>query len=491
MARGFRKRLLPALAAPLLALGGCAGDADEALGVAVVGAPSSPFETGSRLPLAAQLVRAASIEGLVGFDEQGRVVPALAERWIVTDDRLSYIFRLREGKWPDGKPLSGETASAVLRKTLADMRGTPLAEELGGIRAIIPRTGRVVEIQLDRPNPNLLQLLAQAELGLGRNGRGTGPLRLRREKDVALLIPVSPESRGLPADPEWSVRIRRVRLQAMPSVRAIAAFDAGEADVVLGGSQANYPLARGVGIARASVVIDPVAGLFGLIVTREEGLLARPENREALAMAIDRDALSSAIDAEGWTPTTRVAAAGAEGDTGAVGERWAGESLAERQARAGERIARWRAGGAAPRLRIALPAGPGSDLVFDRLAKDFGAIGVETRRVGSEGEAELRLVDAVARQNHLAWYLGQLSCATRRGACSSTADVVAARAAAEPDAVKRADLYADAEAELTRANAYIPLGPPLRWSLLRRGASGFAANRWSIHPLIALATIPK
>ena len=88
-------RLLPALA--LVALLGACGSKDdgEPLQVAFIGAPGSLFDRGLRLSPPAQQIRAATAEGLVALDADGEVVPALAERWIVTDDGLSYIFRLR------------------------------------------------------------------------------------------------------------------------------------------------------------------------------------------------------------------------------------------------------------------------------------------------------------------------------------------------------------------------------------------------------------
>ena len=41
-------------------------------------------------------------QGLVRFDATGNVVGGLAESWAVTDDGLSYIFRLAAGTWPNG-----------------------------------------------------------------------------------------------------------------------------------------------------------------------------------------------------------------------------------------------------------------------------------------------------------------------------------------------------------------------------------------------------
>ena len=43
----------------------------------------------------------ATAQGLVAFDAEGRIEPALAERWIITDDGLSIIFRIRRADWAD------------------------------------------------------------------------------------------------------------------------------------------------------------------------------------------------------------------------------------------------------------------------------------------------------------------------------------------------------------------------------------------------------
>ena len=50
---------------------------------------------------------------------------------------------------------------------------------------------------------------------------------------------------------------------------------------------------------------------------------------------------------------------------------------------------------------------------------------------------------------------------------------------------------AHAEALLTAANIYIPIGAPLRWSMVRGAVDGFAANAWAWHPLPDMATIPR
>jgi len=115
------------------AVASCAKPDAPAIDVDVIGAEPAPFATGVRLPSAAQLVRSATAEGLVALDGKGQVIPALADRWIVTDDGLSYIFRLRDGVWADGTPISGETAATALEKALQSLRDTPLAQEFAGL----------------------------------------------------------------------------------------------------------------------------------------------------------------------------------------------------------------------------------------------------------------------------------------------------------------------------------------------------------------------
>ena len=52
------------------------------------------------------------------------------------------------------------------------------------------------------------------------------------------------------------------------------------------------------------------------------------------------------------------------------------------------------------------------------------------------------------------------------------------------------DLLREAEVRLTSEEIYIPLGPPIRWSLVRGDLTGFAENGWGIHPLPPLAERP-
>ncbi|HCF24601.1 MULTISPECIES: ABC transporter substrate-binding protein [unclassified Novosphingobium] len=474
-----------------LALSGCFGDDDRPVEVAVIGPSAGAFMPGPRLPLAAQLMRGATIEGLVGFDEQGRVVPALADRWIVTDDGLSFIFRLRDGTWPDGSEISGESARLALARAMAAQRGTALGQDLGVIAEVRAMAGRVIEIRLSSRQPELLQVLAQPELGLTNRNRGAGPMRLRREKDSALLRPIPPLDRGMPQDERWTNRARRLELVSLPAKTAIEKFNTGDVDLVLGGTLADFPRLDAMGVARGAIRLDPVGGLFGLATVHEDGFLGKTENREAVAMAIDRQALVGAVNLAGWVTTTRVVNPGLAEDNGTIGERWSGRSLEERRALASSRVAEWKQGGRSVQLRIGLPSGPGADALFVRLQQDLKLIGIETLRVGIDADADLRLVDAVASYGSAFWFFNRLSCASQPAGCSPAADKLVAEALMEADPAKRAELVSQAEAQITVANGYIPLGVPIRWSLVSGSVSGFEPNRLAVHPLMSLAMLPK
>ena len=484
-----RHLLILSCLAGLLTLGGCKDGATPELAVAAIGNSDDPFESGLRLSPAGQLARAAYAEGLVSFDGKGQVIPALADRWIVTDDGLTYIFRLRDGLWSDGTVISGDAARDALRQALDGLSGTALGEGLGAISEVRAMTGRVVEVRLAYPMPDLLELLAQPELALMHKGRWSGPLAQKRDGRALQLRPVPPERRGLVADEDWSDTVRSLRFTSLSANTAISQYRDGKIAAVLGGSAADYANALGAaGLGRGALHVDQVTGLFGLVAISNSGPLATPELREALAMAIDRDAMAADLGIPEWSVTTRVVPATATEAPPTINERWIGKDMARRRADAAARLAKLKGkGGVGPSVRIAMPSGLGADVIFAHISSDFAAVGVRTERVGWGSAADLRLLDSVARYARTDWYFDQFACSAGRSPCSEMADSKAVEARAATDPAKRAALLEDAETALTLSNIYLPLGAPVRWSLVRGDLPGFAANPRGWHPLAPLA----
>ena len=487
----FRALIALPLAAAM-ALAGCGTAEDELVfDIAFIGQPEELQEQGLRLSPAGQHLRAATREGLVALSEDGEIVPAIAERWIVADDGSSYIFRLRNSNWADGEPITGEQVRDQLRRTIERLRDTSLGLDLAQIAQVRAMTGRVVEIRLRSPMPDFLHLLAQPEMGLERGGEGAGPMALSSDGEELILTAQPPSRRGLPESENWQEGFRELRVRALPPAEAVEAFETGRADLVLNGTIADLPLANVGALSRGTVRLDAVTGLFGLEIRNEYGFLASVANREAVAMAIDRSTLMQPFNVGGWTQTTRIVAPGLPDDGGAVGERWQDLSIGQRQQIAAGRVAAWEsATGSDLVLEIYLPQGPGSDLLFTRIARGLAEAGISARRAERFGTADLALKDRPARYAGTRWFLNQFNCRLVSGPCSEEADALVQQSLATLDAQRRAVLLAEAERALIDANVFIPFGVPIRWSLVRGGVSGFEENRWSVHPLFPLAQRP-
>jgi ABC-type transport system substrate-binding protein len=487
--RAFRVALFAPALAICLPLAGCGSSDDGSFDVVFMEEPGALTASGVRLSPGGQHVRAATRAGLVTLNAQGEVIPALADRWNVIENGSIFVFRLRDGNWPNGQELTASSVRDALQRAIRALRGTSLGLDLVPIDEVRAMAGRVIEVRLASPMPDLLQVLAQPELGLVHGEGETGPMILERREDAVVLAMRPPAERGLPDMEGWRDLARDIKVSGLDADAAIALFDDGEAEVVLGGRLGNLPLADLGPLSRGTVRLDPAIGLFGLRVQRARGALATPELREALAMAINRPALATVFNVGGWEPTTRLVAADLPDDPGVVTERWPGSSTEDLRAIASARLAGL--DGEARRLTLAIGNTPGEQLLLRELARQLGTVGITLVQARSNAGADLALVDKVARYASPRWFLNQFNCILEDGLCSVEADRLAGRALDERDSPTRARLMGEAETALTAANVYIPFGPPLRWSLVRGNVDGFAPNLWAFHPLPDMAVIPR
>lgn len=298
------KRLVPFLALVLAACGGAQRKDDVPVTVSVIGGTlRAGAAANGPLPGPARVLLGATAQGLVRFDAAGQIEPGLAERWIVIDDGRSFIFRLREAQWSDGEPVTATQVVRSLRRAAAPGSGSALAPFLVVIDEIVEMTPQVIEVRLKRPRPDLLQLFAQPELAVTRDGTGSGPFRIARSDGRGMLLRPAPDlampDEDAPA-PEETVLLRGER-----AASALSRFKDGQSDLILGGTFADLPVVAAAGIAPANVRTDAALGLFGLAVARRDGFLAEPAGRAAISMAIDREALTEAINSD-WAPVETV-----------------------------------------------------------------------------------------------------------------------------------------------------------------------------------------
>lgn len=151
-------------------------------------------------------------DGLVQFKPNSQeIAPALAERWQMAADGLSWTFHLREGVvFHDGSPLNADAVLFSYRRLIDEAnpyygvggKRSPFEQLLGGeIRALRKLDAQTVRLDLRRRFGPLLFYLASHAGGIvsptavgkwhsdfRRNPVGTGPYQLRRIEPGKVLV---------------------------------------------------------------------------------------------------------------------------------------------------------------------------------------------------------------------------------------------------------------------------------------------------------------
>ena len=479
--RGMRA-LLPAQGVLLLLTACGTAEKQEPITMSVVGTELAlPNPNKGPLSAPAKLLGNAVLQGLVAFDAGGQVEPALAERWIVTSDGLSYIFRIKEATWSDGRPVTSAEVAQSLRAHMTSGGRNPMRGLFSSVSAVIPMTGQVVEIRLRTPEPNFLQLLAHPEMAVTRSGLGSGPYWIHSRKDNVLRLRMVADPSELPAEAGDQAEIQStdVRIRSEGTAQAAARFVANGSLYLTGGTFTDLPIANAANPDTTEFELDPALGLFGLLAMQSDGIVADRDVRSAMSMAIERETLLQNFGVRDWRTAISVLplqmdSASPPAVIGTVQQPYRERLLRARALVAGKSLE--------TPVRVALPAGPGARLLFAKLAADWRSIGIKAVRVGLGQKSDLRLIDEIAPYSSGLWYVRRLSCAP--GAlCSEEADSAVREAMASPDLASRSAGIARADAALTVSQNYIPLALPLRWSLVSAELTGWKPSAFANHPL--------
>ncbi|SDR22362.1 peptide/nickel transport system substrate-binding protein [Rhizobiales bacterium GAS191] len=136
----------------------------------------------------AVIVNGTIYEGLTAIDKDLRIVPSLAESWTVSQDGLSYSFKLRSGvTFHNGAPMTSEDVAASFRRVQSKEIGSPLASRLAALDTVTAVDPLTVEVKLKEPSAPLLAGLASIAIvprqmeanrdALQKQPVGTGPFR--------------------------------------------------------------------------------------------------------------------------------------------------------------------------------------------------------------------------------------------------------------------------------------------------------------------------
>ena len=285
---------LAAAALALLTATASAQRADLTLGIALE--PPHLDPTAGAAAAIDEVTYANVFEGLTRIDSEGAVQPALAESWEVSDDGLTYTFKLREGvAFHDGT--SFEASDVVF--SLDRARGPDsvnaqkaLFEAIESVEAV---DGATVKVTLSRPEGSLLYNLGWGDAvivapesadGNQESPVGTGPFKFdgwTRGTEIRLVR----------NDNYWgeAPALERAAFRVVPDpAAAAAALQAGDVQAF-----PNFPapelLPAFEADPRFTVVVGSTEGETILAMNNGKAPLDDPKVRRAIAKAIDREAI--------------------------------------------------------------------------------------------------------------------------------------------------------------------------------------------------------
>lgn len=186
------------------------------------------------------LVTNSMYETLLAFDENLEIQPLLAESWEMSEDGLSYTFKLREGvKFHDGEPFNAEAVVANWQRGKED-ESLRLASSIKSWVNVTADSEYEVTITLDEPNNTFINKVTQVRMvspkaikekgsdGLAKESAGTGPFKLADRVDGGY-------TKVVPNEDYWGEKstLDSLTFQVVPEDGArIAMLQTGEADII-------------------------------------------------------------------------------------------------------------------------------------------------------------------------------------------------------------------------------------------------------------------
>ncbi|MBE2316336.1 ABC transporter substrate-binding protein [Solirubrobacter sp. CPCC 204708] len=244
-------------------------------------------------------------EGLVKYDRGGEIAPSLAESWEVSEDGLTYTFKLREGvKFTDGTPVDAEAVEWNFKRWAGkeDTEWLGLSRVFKAMKVVDPMT---FELTLEQAYPPALQELAyirpvrllspqsvDAE-GLYTKPVGTGAWVLEKSDRNGASFNRNEDYWGTKPKPA------RLELDVIPDAQTrLSALRAGDVDII--GGEFTAPLTPRNALAlknAANVKLVNETGTGTLVLAFNEAKAPFNDQRlrTAVNKVIDRKAIAKAL----------------------------------------------------------------------------------------------------------------------------------------------------------------------------------------------------
>lgn len=240
---------------------------------------------------------------LVRVDATGtKLIPGLAESWSVSDDGLSYTFKLRDAKFSDGSPVTAEDAAFSLTR-IRDDKGSLWSDSFKIIDTATASDDKTLVVKLKGKSVPFISMMALPNASVL-------PKKLI-ESEGADAFAEKPVGSGAFMLEEWR-RGDRIILKKNPNYwdashvsldgvewvvvpddnTRILNVQTGQLDVAI-----TIPFSRVSELKKddkLTVRMDPSTREDHMLINHEHGALAKKEVRQALDMAIDKKAIVEA-----------------------------------------------------------------------------------------------------------------------------------------------------------------------------------------------------
>lgn len=245
-------------------------------------------------------------EGLVKYDASMNVVPAIAERFDVSQDGLHYHFHLRDGvQFCDGQPVLKDDVESSIKTAM--LPASPFRLDYDCIKSTEWQNERDLTINLSHASAPLMsrlvelrimpaRFLASHDRGkavLSRNPVGSGPFRLKNWESGLELV-FEPNEHYWGEKPKCKQLVWRV---VADKCLLVVALWRGEVDVAVVDPMSWNSVIKSLGKSAAPLVLDAFRGSRTVYLGFN---LARPpfdnaKVRQAISMGINREQIASGL----------------------------------------------------------------------------------------------------------------------------------------------------------------------------------------------------
>lgn len=245
-------------------------------------------------------------EGLVTYDKDMAIVPVLATKWSISQDKKSWTFSLRPNvKFANGAPFNSKSIQFTFERLMDPATAAPSRSQYLAVERVETPDDLAVRFVTKYPFPDLLRNLAQPNLlaydpthtkkypvkEYARNPVGTGPFMLKEwiSGDRAVFVP-NPHYWGPPP------KVNSIIYKPVPEGAARAAMlRTGEADIAVKIPPEEIRNLEGDPNVKVLMLDSMYQISYELNNTKENPPLNNKMVRQALNYAVDKEAIVKTI----------------------------------------------------------------------------------------------------------------------------------------------------------------------------------------------------